>query len=41
VQAQLSELQSLKKKLKKEEDNRKAFTELARKKEEELKKIQS
>ena len=40
VQVQLAEVSNLKKKLKKEEDNRKAFSELARKKEEETKRIQ-
>ena len=34
-------LGQLKKKLKKEEDNRRAFTELAKKKDEELKKLQT
>lgn len=40
VSNQLSELQNLKKKLKKEEDNRRAFSDAARKREDEVKRLQ-
>lgn len=40
VQSQLQEFQTIKKKLKKEEDNRKAFVELAKKKEDDCKTLQ-
>lgn len=40
VQSQLSDFQAMKKKLKKEEDNRRAFSELAKKKEEDCKTLQ-
>lgn len=40
MQSQLTEFQAVKKKLKKEEDNRRAFSELAKKKEEDCKTLQ-
>lgn len=40
VQQQLAEFQTTKKKLKKEEDNRRAFSEMAKKKEEDCKALQ-
>lgn len=40
VQSQLTEFQAMKKKLKKEEDNRRAFSELAKKKEDDCKTLQ-
>lgn len=40
TQSQLTEFQAMKKKLKKEEDNRRAFSEMAKKKEEDCKVLQ-